>query len=226
MTDTVFDLTELNLTEPEIVPTDEYIPAFIDVSEPIDAGTYAIKFIAGEFTARGSKDDPKPIRVGSVTSKKNGKTYLSAEFQLEVQDAKVGGKVIGTRRVYARFNTMPESLIFQEVKHGRENANGFMDTLIAAGFTGSLRTNDDYINGVLTLIESNVSARARVDWEAYSNPNSQDYAGTGETFRGMKNFPQRIDGTYDPRINTKGADGSDVILLARNVVKAVYPAKK
>lgn len=222
-----FDLTDLNLTDPEQVPLDSYIPAFIDMSEPIDAGTYVVKFIAGEFRPKGDKNaDAKPIRQGSVTSKKNGKNYLSCEYQLEVQDAKQAGKVIGTRRVFGRVNTMPESLIFQEVKAGRENANGFMDLLIAAGYNQSLRTNDDYINGLLTLIEKTATARARIDWEAYSNPNSQDYSGTGETIRGMKNFPQNVDGTYDPRITTKGADGSDVILLARNVVKAIYTPKK
>lgn len=221
-----FDLSDLNLTEPEQVPADSYIPPFADLSEPIDGGIYPIKFIDGEFTAKGSKDDPKPIRIGKVTSKKNGKDYLSVEYQIEVQEAKIAGKLVGTRRVYGRANCMPESLIFQEVKPGRENANGFMDMLVAGGYTGSLRSNDDYINGLLTLIEKGATARGRIEWEAFSNPKSQEYAGTGETIRGMKNFPQNTDGSYNPRVTTKGADGQDVILLARNVVKSVYPGKK
>lgn len=215
-----FDISELNLTaEPETIEPDAYVKPYNEISnEPIDKGIYTVNFVDGQF-----KDDNKkrPIRLGSVTSKKNGKTYLSAEFCLQVTDAKIGGKDVGQRKSWGRVNAIPESVNFQNVKKGREQANSFADMLVAAGWKEPLTSNDDYVNALLTIVEQEAEVRWRTDWSAYSNPNSTEYAGTGETVRGMDNFPLSPEGGHNPRIEIGGA-----IILARNDTKGFYPSKK
>lgn len=220
MTNTDFDLTSLGITkEPETIEPEAYVPPFTEVNkDPVDAGTYTAKLVDGAFKLDGHT---RPIRISSAKSKRNNQTYLAVSFVTEVQDAVVGGKNVGTKRVFTKVNTIPESLLFNEVKAGRENANSFMDALRAAGFTGSLQSNEDYINALLELIEQNALVRQRLDWNAYSNPNSTEYAGTGETVRGMKNFPLKPDGSHDPRIKI-----GESVILAQNETKAFYPAKK
>ncbi len=218
-----YDLTDLGLTkEPETVEPEAYVPAYDAVNtDPIDKGTYPVKFIDGQFK---NEDKKEPIRIGTVKSKKNGQTYLSIEVALEVKDAKVQGKTFEKKRTWARVNTMPESLIFQNVKPGREKANSLMDMLIAGGYKGSLRSNDDYVNGALTLVENESEARARLDKTAYCNPNSKDYAGCEHTIRGEANF--NIDNGLRAACPGNHSDESRPILLAKNEVKAFYPATK
>lgn len=221
MSMTDFDLSDLNLTaDPETIEPDAYVKPYNEISnEPIDKGIYDLKLVDGQFKDDGGKK--RPIRLGSVTSKKNGKTYLSAEFCIEVNDAKVGGKIVGTRKSWARVNAIPESVNFTNVKKGREQANSFADMLIAAGWKDPLTSNDDYLNALLTVVEGEAELRGRTDWSAYSNPNSTEYAGTGDTVRGMDNFPAMPDGSFNPRIEIAGA-----VILARNDWKGFYPTRK
>ncbi len=209
------------VTVPQEVAPDEYVPPYDEISnDPIDKGTYTVTFIDGQFNVDNKK---KAVRFGTVTSKKDGNKYRSANFALEVQDAVLHGKTVGTRRFWSgRVNTIPEKLLFQQVKKGRENANSFSDMLRAAGYKGPLRSDDDYIDAILNLIEDRASARARIDKEAYCNPNSKEYAGCGHTIKGQDSFT--IDGI---RAKCPGdhTDATRPTLLASNVVKAFYPDK-
>lgn len=215
-----FDLTSLGITaEPEAVEPEAYVAPYSTEQLPIDAGTYTANLIAGTFKSGGA------INTTGATSKKNGKTYLAVEFQVRVNNATIKGKDVGQRNLFCRVDCIPESLKFTDVKKGREFANGFMDMLIAAGYKGSLVSNDDYLNALLGLIEDNASIRVRVDWNAFSNPKSQDYDGTGETLRGAKNFPIGDDGQPDPHA-TFGSGDNEHTVLARAEVRAFYPARK
>lgn len=216
-----FDITDLGLTAvPEEVEPEAYVPAYSTENKPVDAGTYAATLIEGSF------EDEGPVIFGSATSKKNGKSYLAARFQVAISDAIINGVNVGTRNLYGRVNAIPESLIFNEVKKGRESANQFMDLLRAAGYSGPLVTWDDYKNALLSLIEANAPLRVRVDWSAYSNPTSTDYAGTGETLRGMKNFPIGSNGKPDPHAVFLQGSAQEHSVLARNELKGFYPAAK
>jgi len=225
------DINDLNLVaEPEQVAPEEYVPPFTLISnDPLDKGIYIGKFIDGGFNVEGKK---KPYRLGTVHSKKNDKNYRSVEVAFEVEDAKINGKNVGTRRVWGRVNTMPESLIFREVRKGRENANGFMDMLRAGGYTGALASNDDYENALLTTIEDEAQVKLKVDKSAYCNPKSNDYPGCGNTVRGEDSFigVDTSEGTTDVglRVLCPGdhTEATRPILLAKNEVKAYYPFKK
>jgi hypothetical protein len=231
---TNFDITDLGLTaEPETIAPEEYVAPWEDTQLPIDKAIYEAKLVDGKFKVNGSADQRTSVRFGKATSKKNGQGYLMAEFAVEVQGF-VNKHSVGSRFIYGRVDCIPEKLKFEKTKAGRENANAFMDLLVAFGYTGRLASNDDYANALLGLVESGAIGRASIDKEIYSNPKSNEYVGTGDTIRGEENIPGVPDGQggfTDVGIRMLGpghyADETKrPILLAKNVIKRVYPIKK
>src|SRR5437667_311266 len=98
---TSFDLTDLKLTaEPEIIEPEAYVAPYTDTEMPIDKTLYNGRIVDGKFK-HGDSDDRIPVRFGGSTSKKNGQTYLAAEFAVEV-DGTVGGKPAGKKFKYGR----------------------------------------------------------------------------------------------------------------------------
>lgn len=212
---TGFDISSLNLTaEPEEIQPDEYVAPPSGVSEPVPAGTYDATFTDGKFRETGV------IAPGKSTCKKNGKDYLAVRFAVKLTES---GKF-----VYGRMDTIPFKFKFNEVEAGRENANEFLDTLMASGLPTPPSGNEEYITALADIVEQEKKVRASVDWQARCNPNSTEYAGCGESIRKMKNFPQNPDGTYNPRVTCTGhhPDGNPPILLAQNEIKRIYPARK
>lgn|SRR3990167_5324884 len=223
-----YDISSLNLTaEPEQIKPEAYTPPYSEkVAGALDRGTYAIKFVGGGFRGE-SQDEKRDCVFGASVSKKNGRSYLSARVCVEAADAIIHGQHVGPRRVYGRVDTIPESLKFQNVKEGRENANNFLDMLIAAGYTGSLRTNDDYKNALLTLIEQEATARALIVRSAWSNPKSTDYAGSGLSWRTEDELAANaVPGDPDRVFSPGQYEGEPPKLLIQNDIKAFYPASK
>ncbi len=215
-----YDIGALGITaEPENIQPDEYVAPGADF-EPIPAGTYLVAFADGKFKA---DDEKLPIRPGKATLKKNGKTYLSCEYAVQIAEGKFEGRII-----YGRVNTIPEGLVFNKVKPGRENATGFLDLLMAGG--SKLSANPDsseYLNALDTLVADGALVKASIDWEAYSSPTAKDYAGTGERMKGMKNFPLDSNGQPNPRVEMVNAGGEGThTVLAKNIIKGVYPSKR
>ncbi len=216
-----FDIGSLNLTaEPTEIAPEDYVKPAGGEFEPIPAGTYPAIAIKGKFNDRTTGKSSE-IRFGGMTSKKNGKTYMSAEFALKITDGKYAGRLL-----FAKVNTMPESLIFNEVEKGRENANSYLDALMAFGYTGSLKSNEDYQTALEAIVGEERPIKANTNWEWYCNPNSTEYRGDGKTIRGQKNASLLADGTPNPRLTYLTEYGDEVVLLARNVVKGLYAVKK
>jgi hypothetical protein len=212
------DISNLGITaEPEFVASEEYVGASFN-NEPIPAGTYIGRFIDGEF--KGEGNDRLLVRPGTVTSKKNDLKYLSAEFALEVTDGS-----FARRRVYGRANTIPQHLIFNKTEAGRENTNQLMDHIRGAGFTGSLATAQEYMDALESLVLRSAPVRFSTDWQAYCSPNSKEYRGDGQSVRGMKKFPPAEGGKFNPRVTVTTTFGEDVVLLAKNEIKGIYPPK-
>lgn len=229
----MFDISDLNLSAtPEEIAPNEYVLPWGDDQLPIDKGIYDAKIIDGKFKT-GDGDNRSVVRFGKSTSKKNGQTYPSMEFAVEVQGL-VKGVSVGNRFVYGRVDAIPEHLKFDKTKAGRENANSFRDLLVAFGFTGGLGSWDDYQNAIISLIENGAIGRASVDKEVYSNPKSSEYIGTGESIKGEENIigiPDGNGGFTDVGIRTLGPghyanETQRPVLLAKNVIKRVYPVKK
>lgn len=223
-----YDISNLGLTaEPETIEPEAYTPPYNEkATGAVDRATYTVKFIGGGFRGE-SQDEKRDLVFSASTSKRNGKSYLAARFCVEVQDAMVHGKPVGTRRVYGRVDTIPESLKFQNVKEGRENANAFMDALRASGWTEPLRTNDDYKNAILTLIEQGSQTRALVIRSAWSNPKSTEYAGSGLSLRTEEELAAyAVPGDPDRVFSPGQYDGEPPKLLIQNEIKAFYPLKK
>src|SRR4051812_44136590 len=107
-----YDIGALGITaEPENIQPDEYVAPGRD-NDPIPAGTYSVIFVDGKFK---QEDRKLPIRPGKATLTKNGKTYLSCEYAVQITEGKFEGRVL-----FGRVNTIPEGLVFNEVKKGRE----------------------------------------------------------------------------------------------------------
>jgi len=232
MTADLYDISQLGLTaEPETVEPESYVPAYSDTNEPINAGTYSGKLVDGGFKIQGS-NEKLAIQIGTMTSSKNGEKYLSAQFAVEVENAKVGEKTIGKRRVYGRVNLIPESLLFNKVKEGREKATSFADLLTSAGFTGTIVGPQGHLDALLALVAKEAPVKVTVDKVGYCNPNSKDYAGCGQRLKGEDSFtgiPSEDGGLTGVgiRVECPGIHGGDrPILLARNEIKKFYPAGK
>jgi len=229
---TDYDLSSLNLTaEPEAVEPEAYTPPYDTNTGAIDTGTYMAKFAQGSF--KGSSPDEKlDVQFGSATCKKNGKTYLAARFSVEVSGAKKQGKDVANRRIYGRVDLIPEGMRFQNVRPGRENATSFADLLIASGWTGSLRSNDDYKNALLSLIEKEAALKVRVTKSAYSNPKSTEYAGSGLSWRGDDEINAHLvtdeqgNVDYDHVYSPGSYDGQPPIIPVQNEIRNFYPIKK
>jgi hypothetical protein len=215
-----YDISQLKITaEPADISPDEYVAPQGGDFDPVPKGTYNTILIDGKFKTDSGKT--QPIRVGTANSRKSGKTYLQANVAVKITDGQYKGRII-----YGRVNTIPFKYIFNEVEPERADASAMLDLITASGGTVPEADSQAYIDTLVDLVEREAAQKTTLDWSVYCSPNAKEYNGDGFSLRGMKNFPQEADGSYNPRVDHELPSGEVVTLLAQNEIKGFWPAKR
>ena len=190
------DLSILStVSKPETISPSDYTPP-IDYSDPIkEVGDQKVRIIDGKFKDQqaGGED---PFRLSKTKS-----GYLQVEVALEVVEGPYKGK-----RLYDRWNQVPFP--------SNSKQNSFSNALFGFGFGGNLVEPTDYLKALDQLIKKGATATVVVSLEWYSNPNSKDYQGTGNSYK-YKDYAGS-DKIQPDGIRFKEDNGT--ILLGRNVM--------
>lgn len=167
-------------------------------SMTVPEGTYLIRLGYGKY---GIKDpatgESQPV---ALTTTKAGKPQVQAAIEATIIAP-------GTKYDGFRVSGRVSSLVFEN-----SGTSAIHQLLKAVGTPAPAQgTLGDLENLVNAALQGGAQCNTKLRWEA-STKNSD---GSYMRVKGMRKFPQRTDGTYDPNYNFSLADGSEVTVEAR-----------